>query len=55
MVVGEDGRVKVVERSLGKVSVVQMARAVVSHDLWVFESVEYAVGILARILAIGRR
>ena len=46
---------KVVERSLGKVSVVQIERAVVSQDAWVLERVECAVGILARILETGRR
>ena len=45
---------KVWERSLGKVSVVQMARAVVSQALWVEERVEWAVGILSKILEMGR-
>lgn len=51
---GDEGRVKVWERSLGKVSVVQMARAVVSQASWVEERVECAVGILFRILEMGR-
>ena len=55
MVFGEDGRVKVVERSLGKVSVVQMECAVASHEECVLDRVEYAVGTLARILDIGKR
>lgn len=37
---GDEGRVNVVERSLGKVSVVQIARAVVSQALWVEARVE---------------
>ena len=32
VVLGDDGRVKVVDMSLGNVSVVQMDRAVLSHD-----------------------
>ena len=55
VVPGEEGRVNVVERSLGKVSVVQIARAVVSQAEWVGERVECAVGILERILVMGRR
>lgn len=51
---GEEGRVKVRERSLGKVSVVQIARAVVSQASCVEASVEYAVGMRSRILEIGR-
>lgn len=45
---------KVRERSLGKVSVVQIARAVVSHASCVEARVECAVGMRSRILAIGR-
>lgn len=44
---------KVWERSLGKVSVVQIARAVVSQESWVGERLAWAVGILERILEIG--
>ena len=51
---GEEGRVKVWERSLGKVSVVQMARAVVSQASWVEARVEWATGTLLRILEMGR-
>lgn len=51
---GEDGRVKVRERSLGNVSVVQIARAVVSHASCVEARVECAVGMRSRILEIGR-
>lgn len=45
---------KVRERSLGKVSVVQIARAVVSHASCVEARVECAVGMRSRILEIGR-
>lgn len=45
---------KVVERSLGKVSVVQMARAAVSQEECEEERVEWALGIWDTILAIGR-
>lgn len=45
---------KVRERSLGKVSVVHIARAVVSQAVWVEERVLWAVGILARIFLMGR-
>ena len=55
MVEGEEGRVNVVERSLGKVSVVQMERAVVSQDVWVGEREEMAVGMAERIFWMGRR
>lgn len=55
MICGLEGRVKVVERSLGKVSVVQMARAAASQEVWVGERVEWAVGIAERILVMGRR
>jgi hypothetical protein len=51
---GEEGRVKVRERSLGKVSVVQIARAVVSQASWVEARDEWAVGMRSRILVIGR-
>lgn len=51
---GEEGRVKDWERSLGKVSVVQMARAVVSQASWVEARVEWARGTLLRILEMGR-
>lgn len=44
---------KVRERSLGKVSVVQIARAVVSHASCVEARVECAVGMRSRILEIG--
>jgi hypothetical protein len=50
----EEGRVKVRERSLGKVSVVQIARAVVSQASWVEAKVLWAVGMRSRILVIGR-
>lgn len=43
------------ERSLGKVSVVQMARAARSQLEWVEERVEWAVGMAERILEMGRR
>ncbi len=46
---------KVVEMSLGKVSVVIMARAVESQDWCVEEREEQAFGIPERIFAIGRR
>ena len=49
MVDGEEGRVNVVERSLGKVSVVQIERAVVSQEVWLEERVEMAVGMAERI------
>lgn len=51
---GEEGRVNVRERSLGKVSVVQMARAAVSQASWVGDRFAWASGILERILEIGR-
>lgn len=54
VVFGCEGRVKLRETSLGKVSVVQIARAVFSQASCVFASVEAAVGILARILEMGR-
>jgi hypothetical protein len=50
---GDEGRVKVRESSLGKVSVVQMARAVVSQASWVDARFSCAVGILLRILEMG--
>lgn len=42
--VGEEGRVNVMERSLGKVSVVQMERAVVSHESCVDARLDTALG-----------
>ena len=45
---------KVRERSLGNVSVVQIARAVFSQCSWLEPSSEYAEGILWMILRIGR-
>ena len=51
----EEGRVNVVERSLGKVSVVIIARAVLSQELCVEPSVEWAVGMPLRIFWSGRR
>jgi hypothetical protein len=51
---GEEGREKVRERSLGKVSVVQIARAVLSQASCVEARVECAVGMRSRILEIGR-
>lgn len=51
---GDEGSVKVCEKSLGKVSVVQMARAVVSQASWVEVRFSCAVGIFERILEIGR-
>ena len=51
---GDDGSVKVCERSLGNVSVVQIARAVASHASWLEVRVSCAVGILDRILEMGR-
>jgi hypothetical protein len=50
---GEVGRVNVRERSFGNVSVVQIARAVVSQASWVEEMLLVASGILERILEIG--
>jgi hypothetical protein len=50
---GEEGRVNVFEISFGKVSVVQIARAVVNQALCVSEREECAVGILSMILLIG--
>lgn len=44
-----------VERSFGKVSVVQIERAVLSQASWVDEVEECANGILVRILVMGRR
>ena len=51
---GDEGRLKVAESSFGKVSVVQIARAAVSQELCEGERLECAVGILDRILEIGR-
>jgi len=53
--VGEEGRVNVVERSLGKVSVVQIARAVVSQASWELEREDVALGMAERIFWIGSR
>ena len=50
---GEEGRVKARERSLGKVSVVQMAVAAESHEVWPVETLPYAEGIFVRIFSIG--
>ena len=50
---GEEGSENVRESSFGKVSVVRIARAVVSQASWVEARLECAVGILARILEIG--
>jgi len=49
----EEGRVKVRERSLGKVSVVQMARAQVSQWSWEEPRRSKAVGTLSTIFWIG--
>lgn len=51
---GEEGRVKVRDRSLGKVSVVQIARAVASQVECVEARFEWAVGMASRIFLIGR-
>ncbi len=51
---GCEGRVKVVVRSFGKVSVVQIARAAASQESWVEERVAWAVGRAERILEMGR-
>lgn len=45
---------KVRERSFGKVSVVQIARAAVSQAVWVEARVECAVGMWVRIFLMGR-
>ena len=50
---GELGRVKVLDRSLGKVSVVQMARAADIQAAWSSPSPEYAAGIPFKIFSIG--
>ena len=50
---GLEGSVKVCERSFGKVSVVQMARAVLSQASCVEARFVWAVGILERIFEIG--
>lgn len=52
---GEEGRVKVVERSLGKVSVVHIDRAVVSHESCVLSRLDTALGTAWRIFWMGRR
>lgn len=54
LVLGKEGRVNWREMSLGKVSVVQMAFAVPSQWSCVLPSFDTAVGILSRILVIGR-
>ena len=46
---------KVQERSLGKVSVVQIALAARSQSSCVAERAEWAIGTAERILEIGRR
>lgn len=45
---------KVRDRSLGKVSVVQIARAAVSQAECVEARLEWAVGMVSRIFLIGR-
>ena len=52
---GEEGRVNVLERSLGKVSVVHIDRAVVSHESCVFARLDTALGTAWRIFLMGRR
>lgn len=52
---GEEGRVKVMERSLGKVSVVHIDRAVVSHELCELWRLDTALGTAWRIFLMGRR
>lgn len=52
---GEEGRVNVVERSLGKVSVVHIERAVVSQESCVFSRADTALGTAWRIFWMGRR
>ena len=52
---GCEGRVKVVESSFGKVSVVQIAVAVESQASWVDERLQCARGMPLRILRMGRR
>jgi len=54
VVPGCEGSVKVRETSFGKVSVVQIARAVLSQAACVLAREDAAEGILARILEIGR-
>ncbi len=53
--VGEEGSVKGVDRSFGKVSVVQIAPAVVNHDWWEPSRFSNAFGIAEMIFWIGRR
>ena len=55
VICGLEGRVNVQERSLGKVSVVQMARAAASHAAWAAEREEWAEGIAEIILEMGNR
>jgi hypothetical protein len=50
---GDDGRVNCWEMSFGKVSVVQIARAVFSQALCVVSRAEYPCGIPFRILSMG--
>ena len=52
---GEDGRVKIMERSLGKVSVVHIDRAVVSQESCEFSRLDTALGTAWRIFLMGRR
>ena len=48
-----DGRVNVVDISLGKVSVVQIERAVVNQALWSLLRFAWPVGILDKIFCMG--
>lgn len=41
------------ESSLGNVSVVQIARAVASHELWEESRLEWAYGIMLMIFLMG--
>lgn len=50
-----EGSVKVVEASLGKVSVVIIALAAESQEEWVLPRAEFALGMPARILSMGSR
>lgn len=50
---GEDGSVKVRDTSFGKVSVVQMARAVVNQAAWVSARLAKAEGILSVMRSMG--
>jgi hypothetical protein len=51
---GAEGSVKVRERSLGNVSVVQMARAAASQSSCFAPSASYAFGIAAVMRSMGR-